>query len=395
MSLRASTTHFVGALVWKFAPPAAQLLLILIVARDGTLTDVGLLTIASALGFFLGALGDFGFSTALAVPRIAFGRTTPPLRPTRAIRISAAGLASLLYGALWLLGIGGHSHSLLILSPLPFFLGLSSGYTGVLNARGMLGVEAVVSIAESVTIVALALAFMRALDALPSALLALVLARGLGAIARMIAAHRDADPHEPARPPLGVIRTQFQFAASTIVTVVQGQIDIVVIGFLGTVTLAAVYGPLLRAAYSVLLIPEALSWALYGDAVRSRLSAPVRPFGTRALFVALGIATGIAFALAAQPFVRFLLGRSIDDLLFPVLLFALVIPIRSLSSAFGIEIVRSGRQAKRIPVMAGAGVVLLMGAATAAATESITGLAAARLAGEIVIVLGYRAILRN
>jgi O-antigen/teichoic acid export membrane protein len=379
-------THFFGALVWKFAPPSAQLLLIFVVARNGTLTDVGALAIASALSFFLGALGEFGFSTTLSIPRVAFGRDTPPLRPTRAIRIAAAALASVLYGGFWLVGIGDHAASLLILCPLPFFLGLSYGYTGALNAYGMLGVEAVVSIAESVTIVTLALAFMRTLDALASALLALTVARGLGALARMIATRRIAESQGPASPLRGVLRTQFRFAASTVVTVVQGQLDIVVIGFLGTLTLAALYGPLLRAAYSVLLMPEALSWALYGFGGRA---------GTRTFFVTLGLATGIAFAVSAQPFMNVLLGRSIHGLLFAILLFALVIPIRSLSSAFGIEIVRSGRQAKRIPVVAGAGVVLLAVAATSAVSGSITGLAAGRLASEIVIVLGYGAILRK
>jgi O-antigen/teichoic acid export membrane protein len=179
------------------------------------------------------------------------------------------------------------------------------------------------------------------------------------------------------------------------VTVVQGQLDIVVIGFLGTLTLAALYGPLLRAAYSVLLIPEALSWALYGDAARSRVFGREGRVSTRTFFVTLGLATGIAFAVSAQPFMSLLLGRSIHGLLLAVLLFALVIPIRSLSSSFGIELVRSGRQAKRIPIIAGAGVVLLAGAATAAVSGSITGLAAARLASEIVIVLGYRTILRK
>jgi O-antigen/teichoic acid export membrane protein len=368
--------------------------LILVLARNGTLTDVGALAIASALSFFLGALGDFGFSTTLAVPRVAFGRSAPPLRPTRAIRLGAAALASLLYGGFWLAGIGGHAPTLLILFPLPFFLGLSYGYTGVLNAGGMLGVEVLVSIAESATIVALAFAFMQRLDALASALLALTVARGLGALARMVATRRVPDAHAHASPPRGVVRTQFKFAASTVVTVVQGQLDIVVIGFLGTLTLAALYGPLLRAAYSVLLIPEALSWALYGDVIRSRVSGPGRRLGIRTFFITLGIAAGIGFAVSAQPFLKFLLGRPIDGLLFAVLLFAVVIPIRSLSSAFGIEIVRSGRQARRIPVVAGAGVVLLAGAATAAVSGSITGLAAARLASEIVIVLGYRTILR-
>lgn len=388
-------THFLGALVWKFAPPGAQLLLILVVARTGTLTDVGALAIASALSFFLGALGEFGFSTTLSVPRVAFGRHTPPLRPTRAIRIAAAALASLLYGGFWLAGIGDHAASLLILCPLPFFLGLSYGYTGALNACGMLGVEAVVSITESVTIVMLALVFMRTLDALASALLALTVARGLGAFARMMATRRIPESHAPASPLRGILRTQFRFAASTGVTVVQGQLDIVVIGFLGTLTLAALYGPLLRAAYSVLLIPEALSWALYGDAARSRVFGREGRVSTRTFFVTLGLATGIAFAVSAQPFMSLLLGRSIHGLLLAVLLFALVIPIRSLSSSFGIELVRSGRQAKRIPIIAGAGVVLLAGAATAAVSGSITGLAAARLASEIVIVLGYRTILRK
>lgn len=395
MTPRAFAIHFAGALVWKVAPPSAQLLLILIVARHGTLDDVGLLVIASALTFLLGGLGDFGFSTTLAVPRVSFGQSAPPLRPTRWIRVSAAVFASLLYGALWLIGIGDHALSLLIVLPLPFFLALSYGYTGALNATGLLGVEALVSIAESVTIVGLALTLTRMLDALASALLALVVARGLGTLARMWATGRVADVRTRSRLALGVVRTQFQFAASTVVTVVQGQVDVIVIGFTGTLGLAAVYSPLLRSTYSVLLIAEALSWALYGDIVRSQADERVRRVGVRFFFVALGLTTAILFAVFAQPFMNFLLKRTVGGLLVPILLFAVVIPIRFLSYALGIEIIRSGRQARRIPVVAGAGLVLLGGAAAAAASNSIAGLAVARLASEVVIVLGYRAILRR
>src|SRR5690349_6375398 len=78
--------HFAGAAVTKLAPPLVQLLLLLLVARESTLRDVGVLALASAVNFLCGALGDLGFATTLSIPRTTFGTAAPPLRATARLR---------------------------------------------------------------------------------------------------------------------------------------------------------------------------------------------------------------------------------------------------------------------------------------------------------------------
>src|SRR5919199_983010 len=74
--------HFAGAAVTKLAPPLVQLVLLLLVARDSTLDDVGRLALASAVSFLCGAMAELGFQTTLSIPRPTFGTAAPPLRAT-------------------------------------------------------------------------------------------------------------------------------------------------------------------------------------------------------------------------------------------------------------------------------------------------------------------------
>src|ERR687886_225682 len=100
--------HFAGAAVTKLAPPLVQLVLLLLVARDSTLDDVGRLALASAVSFLCGATAELGFATTLSIPRPTFGVAEPPLKATSRLRLVAALGGSLLYLALWAAGLGGH-----------------------------------------------------------------------------------------------------------------------------------------------------------------------------------------------------------------------------------------------------------------------------------------------
>ena len=97
--------HFAGAAVTKLAPPLVQLLLLLLVARESTLDDVGRLALASAASFLCGALGELGFATTLSIPRPTFGTPSPPLRATGRVRVVSAVAGSLLYLVLWGAGL--------------------------------------------------------------------------------------------------------------------------------------------------------------------------------------------------------------------------------------------------------------------------------------------------
>src|SRR5919204_1469146 len=386
--------HFAGAAVAKLAPPLVQFGLLLLVARRGTLDDVGRLALASAASFLCGSLAELGFATTLSLPRPAFGTAEPPLRATERLRVGAASCGTALYSLLWAAGLGGHDPVLLLVAPLPFALALSASYSGAMNASGLLRLEGVVSVAESVAILAIASIGSLLGSALTWSLVALTLGRGGGTIARAALARRI--PQSGVARLHGLARAQLPFALATLAVVVQGQVDMVAIGFFGSLMVAGVYGPLLRSAYAPLLSAEALSWSLYGGAHPDELG-DCGWLGRhwRAAGVGLGVVLAGAFALLAEPFLRFLLHRPLPDLTPAVSLFALVVVARFVALVFNVEILRAGRQRDEIPILGLASLVLALGGALAAAAGSLIGLAGARLGSELVICVGYVLLARR
>src|SRR5712692_5605600 len=148
---------FTGAGVAKLAPPLVQFVLLLLVARAGSLDDVGRLALASAGAFLCGALAELGLATSLSIPKVTFGTEGVPLRATRRLRLTAAVLGCFLYVTLWAAGLGGHDPVLLLVAPLPFALALAYGYAGAMNASGELHYEIPVSLGESALVLASAL----------------------------------------------------------------------------------------------------------------------------------------------------------------------------------------------------------------------------------------------
>jgi O-antigen/teichoic acid export membrane protein len=386
--------HFAGAAVTKLAPPVVQLLLLLLVARDSTLDDVGRLALASAASFLCGALAELGFATTLSIPHPTFGTAAPPLRATGRVRLVAALAGSAFYVALWAAGLGGHDAAFLLVTPLPFSLALSYGYSGAMNASGLLRIEGVVSVAESAAIVAIAVAGTIWGSALTWSLVALTLGRGAGTVARVVLVRKL--PQSSADPVGPLVRVQLPFAVATLALVVQGQVDMLAIGFFGTLALAGLYGPLVRTAYSTLLSAEAFSWGLYGNAHPDERPSPgslARHW--RAAAIGLGILLATLFALLAEPFLRFLLDRPLPDLTLPVALFSVMIVLRFAALVLNVEILRAGRQREEIPVLAAATLALAVGGTLAARGASISGLAGARLASEAITAAGYFALTRR
>src|ERR671924_156305 len=350
--------------VAKLAPPLVQLGLLLLVARRGSLDDVGRLALASAASFLCGSLAELGFATTLSLPRLTFGTAEPPLRATERLRVGAAFGGAGLYSVLWAAGLGGHDPVLLLVAPLPFALAISSSYSGAMNASGMLRVEGAVSLAESVAILAIASIGSFHGSAFTWALLGLTLGRAGGTIAR----------------------AQLPFALATLAIVVQGQADMLAIGFFGSLAVAGVYGPLLQTTYAPLLSAEALDEL--GDSgwlARHR----------RAAGLCLGVLLAGAFALLAEPFLRFLLHRPLPDLTPAVSLFALVVVARFVALVFNVEVLRAGRQRDEIPILGLASLALALGGALAAAAGSLTGPARARLRSEVIIAVGYVLLARR
>src|SRR5919202_716315 len=362
--------HFAGAAVTKLAPPLVQLVLLLLVARDSTLDDVGRLALASAVSFLCGAMAELGFQTTLSIPRPTFGTAAPPLRATGRVRVVSALAGSLLYVVLWGAGLGMHGAVFLLVAPLPFLLAESA---------------AIVSIAVVGTLVGSALTW---------SLVALTVGRAGGTLARAILV-RDL-PQSTDGAPGALFRAQLPFALATVAIVFQGQADMLAIGFFGTLGLAGFYGPLLRTTYSTLLSAEAFSWGLYGDAhPDERPGAGLLARHWRAASMALGVVLASGFAFLAEPFLRFLLDRSLPDLTLAIALFAVVIGLRFAALVLTVEILRAGRQRDELPVLAVASAVLAVGAVLAARSGSIAGLAGARLASEAITAVGYFALARR
>src|ERR671923_460065 len=281
-------------------------------------------------------------------------------------------------------GLGGHDPVLLLVAPLPFALAISSSYSGAMNASGMLRVEGAVSLAESVPILAIASIGSFHGSAFTWALLGLTLGRAGGTIARAVLARRI--PQSGVARLHGLARAQLPFALATLAIVVQGQADMLAIGFFGSLAVAGVYGPLLQTTYAPLLSAEALDEL--GDSgwlARHR----------RAAGLCLGVLLAGAFALLAEPFLRFLLHRPLPDLTPAVSLFALVVVARFVALVFNVEVLRAGRQRDEIPILGLASLALALGGALAAAAGSLTGLAGARLGSEVIIAVGYVLLARR
>jgi O-antigen/teichoic acid export membrane protein len=386
--------HFAGGATTKLGPPATQLLLLLIVARQSSVGEVGKLALASAASFGCGAAADIGFATTLSVPGVYFGTARPPLRGTRRARTAAALTGALLYVVLWAAGLGGHDARFLIVAPLPTVLALSYGYSGVVNAAGALWWEGAVALVEAATVLLTTVVLVLAADAaLTAALVALLAGRSLGVLARAQVVRRLPQSDQV---PASIARTQAPFAASTGLTVVQGQVELLALGFVGGgFALAGVYGPLLRTAMGLLLVAEAVSWGLYGGVGRTleRQQRLVRAW--TGVGLALGVVFAIVFVLLAHPFLELLLGRNVTDTHAAIVLLAATIATRFSSFVLTVPLVRAGRQREQVPVIAAATAVVSVLGLIAAASGSLTGLAGSRLASEGVIALGYLALVRR
>jgi O-antigen/teichoic acid export membrane protein len=373
-----------------------QLTLLLVVARLGQLEDVGRLALASAASFTCGAFAELGFGTSLSVPRAYFGTALPPLRRTRRMRVGAALLGSVGYVALWLLGLGGHEPQFLIATPLPALLALSYGYAGAMNASSALAREGRITVVESATTVWIAIGLFFLLDPLPAALGALVAARLLGTAlrARAVAAMPQTD-EPPTRSPL---KTQSWFLLASTLVVLSGQIDLLAAGFVAAFATLGVFGPMIRTAFSMSLVAEALSWSLYGRAGhRSSRETRVASFvqdWSRAAPV-LGFAAAVAYFVVAPWFIPFLVEEEITSIHVPIAFFSGAILMRFITFSHSLRLIRAGRQRDRIPGLLLATLVLLVSGVSGALTTSLVVLSAGRFAAETVVAIAYAAATRR
>jgi hypothetical protein len=385
-----SLGSFAGGLASRATPTLVRLVVLLLVARRGSIDDVGRVALAAAASYLCGTLAEMGTMTSLSLPREYFGVAAPPLRATRQLRFAVAAAGTVVYAALWAAGIGSHESVFLVVLPLPFLLAISFGYAGALNATGGLAIEGWISTVESALTLAATAALFLVVSPVAAALIALTALRAVGTLARALALRRRPQSDVPVVDRL--VRRQGAFLASTAALVVHGQLDVVVLGFFSSFTLIGVYGPLVRAAYSTFLVAEGLTLAMYS----LEESHPGWALGRwRKIGLGIGVVFGAIFLVGGKPILHLILSKSVHGLTLPVLLFSILIPIRFYGYVRSVDIVRGGRQAARIPVLAVGIVVLFTGAVIGGLIDSLTWIAAFRLASEAAITLGFVYVARE
>ena len=384
----ARRTHagaFAGGLASRVAPSMVRLLVLYLVQHYGTDADVGRVAVASAASYLCGSLAEMGTMTSLSLPREYFAVDAPPLRASRRLRLGAAAAGSTLYGLLWVAGFGSHEPVFLVALPLPFLVALSLGYAGALNATGALAIEGWITIAESAALLGVTVALLEAVSPVEAALVALTATKALGTAARMAVVSRR--PQSDDRAIAGLVRRQTGFLASTGAIVVHGQLDVVVLGFY-SFAFAGVYAVLVRTAYFGFLVAEGLTLAMYSTRDEQVRRHPLLRHW-RLAGLAIGIAGGGVFLLGAERLLDGFVDRDVSVLAVPILLFALLIPVRFYGYVVSVDIVRAARQVARIPPLVLGSVLLLVGAIAGGETGSVTWLSAFRLASEAAVTAGF------
>lgn len=260
-----------------------------------------------------------------------------------------------------------------------------------MNAGGALNTEGAIAAGEAVATVVLTVVLGQTTSTLAAALVALGASKWLGTLARVLVL-RGLPKHTGVSVP-GVVRQQLWFLTSGGSTVLHGRLDLLVLGFGGPLSLVGIYSTLLRACYSTFLVAEGLTLAMYSTEEAESSSRAVRRWRVTGLVI--GLVAGTAFLIAAGPLLPVILDRPIENLLVPIILLAVLIPVRFAGYVQSIDLVRAGRQAARIPVLVVALAVLLVGGIVGWRTGSLTWLAGLRLASEAVVTLGFLYLARR
>jgi hypothetical protein len=167
---------------------------------------------------------------------------------------------------------------------------------------------------------------------------------------------------------------------------------------LGTVALAAAYAPILRLTYTAALLAEALAWALFFRERRARggVLYPDSRFGRHPVISAAGAGALISLGcMAAAPAIVHLISPDIPVSPIAVLLLGCVVPVRFVSLALSLDIVRFGRQIHRVPSLLFSSIVLVVGTLLAAPTGSASGVATARLMSELFLTGAFGIVVRR
>ncbi|HEY8869165.1 MAG TPA: oligosaccharide flippase family protein [Candidatus Limnocylindrales bacterium] len=367
--------------------------------------DLGLVALGFAAGGILAVLSDLGLGLLLVREASRDQARTNTLLGT----ILAARLVTipLLLGGTWLIlvAVFGASASIVWLSASGLVVQQLAELTRSLSlARGRFGVMAAHSIIENVLWLAVIAVVLAAGLPLGLALLGGLLAfagsvlAGLG-IARFVLGAR---PRMPTRPEAARLAGDARpFSVFTVLNVLYSRLDTLLVGLLvpsSALVAAGAYYAATRMVAAFEYLPEALSRSLFPDLSRgfavdpSRLESLLRRPAQFLLFIGIPVPFGVV--VFGPWLMGILFGPRISSFSWILVGLAALVPLRFLSSLFGVTLTSADAQGRRV---VGAALALVAVALTDVVLIPRLGVAGALLgaaAATVILLVIYTANVR-
>ncbi len=367
----------------------------ILVARTGSVADVGVFGLAVTLGVYAGVVADFGLAQYL-VPALARRRRedwSPVWASVLSLHKWSAPPLAVVFAAGALLAYGGDI-GLTLLATVPWWLltRVSVAVRSFFTVAEELHHDVKASTVECIATIAL---LQAGLVAVPSpAVAALCLGGGAacGLVLRLRGMRqlglRRATVEMPART-LAVAALPFN--GFTLLSGLYMRIDVVILSVLATPLALGLYQPAVRLVAAVLLVPEALAAVLFGRSARSPSDPALR--ARQQQLLALGMGAGslgvIGVSFFADDLLGVLYGPSFRDAAPALTLLACAVPIRLSSYLNGNELTARGHQTARLVCMGTTALFTVAVTVPAVALHGFVGAAAATLASEIVLCACY------
>lgn len=373
----------------------------LLVARELGAEALGVFSIVLVVAAAVGRCATLGVDTLLVRE---MNRPAPLLQPTRALRIALSGAALstfVLLVAPRLAGAGDDlvtafaaSAVLVLLTPAVLVLAAS------FQARERVDLEAWPLAAEGVIAIATVAAVLHAGGGVPSVLLILGLCRLVNvAVSAVLHARLRAAAPAPDAPLRAVLHQSSAMWGSSVVRALLQRVDVLLLALFVDARQVGLY---VAASTVVLVLADVgmhFTYALYPVLCRARDGADPALIAllrvtTRRLVVVLG-AAALLLAAVASPLVVTAYGQEFAPAASLLVLLAALLPLRVVTSLWGLALTAGGRQYEQLLICAGALAAAGLAVPVAAAARGASGVALAVVAVELLIVVLFRVALRR
>jgi O-antigen/teichoic acid export membrane protein len=394
--LRKGTLHdTVWMLTGRVAPGVASLLVTVVAARSNGPAFTGELALGTVAAQYLSVLIDFGSSDVLLVwggRGEEMGRFSSALRRTKTILSLLLVVAGLAVAA-----VVGESHGLTILASCLYgaALGVGLPLASRLLLLGVPKVEAAIAVVESVLALAVAIAVIGMGGEVWTVLLTLAVFRALGNAARCVPARRLRTPatgdiaQVSARdflaygvPFLLFIFTQVAFL----------QADVLILAVVADVEAVGIYQVAWRLVYYPQIVAEALNIVLTPQIARDEVEGEHPRITLRSvvlLYFSIGAGLAAFLWLIMPALIGALVGEAFEPAVALARIMAIGLPLRFVSHVLSTVLGATGRQVVRLIASAIYTSLVLILIWVLAEASGATGVAQARVAGEVLVLGAY------